>query len=461
LGIPNNFSFTECNYPGPNWKKGTQPNWAKHNKKTDANVCRDIYISNIPWANDCGMVRKENDTHVTFTGQGTVSYDDPLPPIDGQPVGNRQVSSVIKFALAQPKVIRDITTTVTILDEPRLLGAVTRQQFDLNTGLATLSIALSLAAPLRTAALLQNSWPPGLIVTPVGAADNALCRDVADVACQQRYTFTIDPKDLCKVDGNYTFTFSVACHPSIAGTAACPTSMTTAPLSISVQLQGEDICAVVQGVLQVGGTITPHGEFTPATFAFGPLKTAFFQDQTLHFQVTANSINAFPFASSRIILVEAQDKAGVRQKLYDTAAGGPQEGWTFSFASDPANAGNTKTSHKHQFNFIAAPGKFGDVERNKPIDSDVVVAVEVTFVNPIGPGRKRVLTQVVKRQAQNTKTANAQARIQLAAVEGGVPAGTTVGTTARGSSTNNIIETDGAAALVVPSLALLAAAQLF
>jgi hypothetical protein len=342
-----------------------------------------------------------------------------------------------------------------------LLGAVTRQQFDLNTGLATLSIALSLAAPLRTAALLQNSWPPGLIVTPVGAADNALCRDVADVACQQRYTFTIDPKDLCKVDGNYTFTFSVACHPSIAGTAACPTSMTTAPLSISVQLQGEDICAVVQGVLQVGGTITPHGEFTPATFAFGPLKTAFFQDQTLHFQVTANSINAFPFASSRIILVEAQDKAGVRQKLYDTAAGGPQEGWTFSFASDPANAGNTKTSHKHQFNFIAAPGKFGDVERNKPIDSDVVVAVEVTFVNPIGPGRKRVLTQVVKRQAQNTKTANAQARIQLAAVEGGVPAGTTVGTTARGSSTNNIIETDGAAALVVPSLALLAAAQLF
>jgi hypothetical protein len=109
----------------------------------------------------------------------------------------------------------------------------------------------------------------------------------------------------------------------------------------------------------------------------------------------------------------------VRQKLYDTAAGGAQEGWTFSFASDPANAGNTKTSHKHQFNFIAAPGKFGDVERNKPIDSDVVVAVEVTFVNPIGPGRKRVLTQVVKRQAQNTKTANAQVRIQVAAVEGG------------------------------------------
>lgn len=426
-------------------------------------MCRDTYISNIPWATECGMVRSENASHVTFTGQGTVFYDDPLPPIDGQPVGNREVSSVIKFALSQPKVIRDITTTVTILDEPRLLGAVTRQQFDLNTGLATLSIALSLAAPLRTDKLLTSTPPSGLTITPVGAADNALCRDAADVACQQRYTFTIDPKDLCKVDGNYTFTFSVACHPSIAGTASCPTSMTTAPLAISVQLQGEDICAVVQGVLQVGGTITPHGEFTPATFAFGPLKTAFFQDQTLHFQVTANSINAFPFASSKIILVEAQDKAGVRQKLYDTAAGGAQEGWTFSFASDPANAGTTKTSHKHQFSYIAAPGKFGDVERNKPIDSDVVVAVEVTFVNPIGPGRKRVVTQVVKRQAQNTKTANAQARIQVAAVEGVVPVATTtgaVGSTTTGN-TGNIIETDGAAALVVPSLAFLAVAQLF
>ena len=442
----------DCNYPGPNWIKGTQANWADSDRKT-AKVCRDTYISNIPWATDCGMVRSENATHVTFSGQGTVSYDDPLPSIDNVPVGNRQVSSVVKFALAQPKVIRDISTTVTILDEPRLLGAVTRQQFDLNTGLATLSIALSLAAPLRTAALLTSTPPAGLKIVPVGGADNALCRDAADVACQQRYTFTIDPNDLCKVDGNYTFTFSVACHPSIAGTPACPATMTTAPLAISIRLQGEDMCAVVQGVLQVGGTITPHGEFTPATFAFGPLKTAFFQDQTLHFQVTANSINAFPFATSRIILVEAQDKAGARQKLYDRANGGAQAGWTFAFAADPANAGLTKTSHRHQFSYVAAPAKFGDVERNKPIDSDVVVAVEVTFVNPLGPSRKRVVTQLVKRQEPNTKTANAQARIQVNAPEAGAAATTGGGKTVTGV-------TNSAAALV-PSLALLvAAAQL-
>ena len=63
------------------------------------------------------------------------------------------------------------------------------------------------------------------------------------------------------------------------------------------------------------------------------MKTAFFQDQTLQFQVTANSLNGFPFAESSLLLVEAEDKAGVRQTLYDSEAGGAAPGWelTVSF----------------------------------------------------------------------------------------------------------------------------------
>ena len=63
-----------CNYPGANWKKGVHANWATANGQP---VCRDTYISNIPWTNDCAMVRQENATHVTFLGKGTVDYGDP------------------------------------------------------------------------------------------------------------------------------------------------------------------------------------------------------------------------------------------------------------------------------------------------------------------------------------------------------------------------------------------------
>ena len=454
----------DCNYPGKYWKKGTHANWAVTDNAADGSkVCRDTYISDIPWAQDCGMMRSENATHVTFLGKGLVTYEDPLGELDGIKLAPRVVSSVVQFSLSQPKVVRDISTVVRIIDEPRLLGAVTRQQFDLTTGNATLAVALSLAAPLRTTALISSDAPPGLTIVPVGDVDNTLCGNGKDAPCQQRYTFVIDPRALCQVDGTYTFSFAVDCHPLVKGTPDCPVAMTQAALNITVVLDGEDICAVVQGVLAVGGSITSHGEFTPASFLFGPVKNAFFQDQTLHFQVTVNSLNAFPFAASNILTVEAQDKAGVRTMLYNTATGGATEGWSFSFAKDPANTTPDKVAHRHQFSYLAAPDVFGDVERNKPIDSDVVVSVAVEFVNPVGPGgRKRaVVEHLFKRQATNTRTAEATTRIQVATPI--AVATTAAAATVRPGSTAPLLtETEdiNSAAVIMPSLAIVALATL-
>jgi hypothetical protein len=114
--------------------------------------------------------------------------------------------------------------------------------------------------------------------------------------------------------------------------------MTATPLTITVLLDSEDICEVVQGLLSVDGTITPHGEFEPATFGFGAEKRSFVQEQPLYFQVKANSLNGFAFETSSIALVEAENKAGVRQTLYDAANGGATPGWAFAFSADPANA---------------------------------------------------------------------------------------------------------------------------
>ena len=47
------------------------------------------------------MIRSENTTHVTFTGHGTVFYEDSLGELDGIALGARQVSSVVRFELSQ------------------------------------------------------------------------------------------------------------------------------------------------------------------------------------------------------------------------------------------------------------------------------------------------------------------------------------------------------------------------
>jgi hypothetical protein len=414
-----NESNVACNYPGANWRKGVQTNWALDNNQA---VCRDTYVSSIPWDEECALARHENATHVWFDGVGTVEYSDALGEIDGVALDTRQVASVIKIALYQPKMVRDITTAVRVYDEPRLLGAVTRQLFDFRAGTATLTVVVSLAAPLRTTSVTMITGPAGILVEQqAGGIDSTQCGDSVDAICRQKYTYTLDPQQLCQFDGAYVFNHAIACHPSVANTPACPLEMTAAPLTITVLLDSEDICEVVQGLLSVDGTITPHGAFELATFGFGAVKRSFLQEQAIYFQVKANSLNGFAFESSSIALVEAENKAGVRQTLYDATNGGATPGWSFAFNTDPANAVGTATTHRHEFSFLAAPAVFGDVERNLPVNSDVVVAVQVAFVSPVGPGgRKRHVATlehrlVARQAASNERTAQADTNIQVEA----------------------------------------------
>ena len=380
-----NATNAACNYPGDNWWHGVDA--------TSQADCRDVYTSSIPWpvaASQCGMTRSENATHVTFNGVGVVNYEDLLPALDGVQLDPRQVRSIVQFSLVQPKIISDITTTVTTLDEPRLLSAITRQQYDYQTRNATLALVLSLAAPLRTLSLQSVTPPNGIAIVQSGAINNALCGDALNATCQQTYTFGIDPGVECQLDGVYAFTFSVACHPSIANTAQCPTAMTTLPLSINVTLDSEDICEVVQQLLQVEGTLTSHGTFDLPTFTFGAEKTSFFQEQSVHFQCTVDSLNGFPYESSRLLTVALEDKNGTRKTIYNADDGGAVDGWSFAF---DANATRGFTTHRHHFVYQPSIASFGDVLRNQPINSRVFVDVEVRFINAAGPARRRSVIQ--------------------------------------------------------------------
>lgn len=430
-----NGSNPACNFPGAHWRKGVQSDWATDGANQ---VCRDTYLSAVPWTELCGLVRGENSTHVWFGGNATVSYSDSLGSLDGIPLGSRQLSSTQQFTILQPKMIREISTQVRILDEPRLLGAVTSQQFNYLQGTATLAVTLSLAAPLRTAALTMASGPAGISISQPsgGSLDNSLCGDAVDAVCHQKYTHTLDPQALCEFDGTYTFVHTVVCHPSVANTPACPLASTQAPLSIVVVLDSEDICKVIENLIGVSGTISSHADFNSSSFVFGALKTSFFQDQTLHFQVVADSTNDFPFASSSIALVQVEDNAGVRRTVFERDNGGATAGWSFNTAASPANAALAATEHRHQFSFAPAPDVFGTVLRNVPADSDVVVAMDVAFVNPIGAKRKRTVLKRFAAAADATteRSAEANTMIRMIATDddsnnNNVAAGTTRGVT--------------------------------
>lgn len=99
-----NAQKSDCNYPGRHWRKGVEANWMRH-PNTGAPVCRDTYISDIPWTLDCGLRRTENATHVRFAGQGTVVFEEPLGSIDGIALGSREVIAIVQFAIVHPRTI--------------------------------------------------------------------------------------------------------------------------------------------------------------------------------------------------------------------------------------------------------------------------------------------------------------------------------------------------------------------
>jgi hypothetical protein len=99
----------------------------------------------------------------------------------------------------------------------------------------------------------------------------------------------------------------------------------------------------------------------------------------------------------------------VRRTVFERDNGGATAGWSFNTAASPANAALAATEHRHQFSFAPAPDVFGTVLRNVPADSDVVVAMDVAFVNPIGAKRKRTVLKRFAAAADATTERSAEA----------------------------------------------------
>ena len=415
-----NASEPLCNYPGPNWFKGIVDGAA-------AAACGDAFVSTIPWvlaASRCGMRESMNATTVAFAGAASVQYSDVLPALDELELAPRAVASVVQYVVEQPRSLDGLTASVNTYNNPTLLGAVTRQRYDLASGTAELTVLISLAAPLKTDGVTMSAAPSDIALAPSTAAnaiDNTRCADSATTPCQQAYTFVLTP-ELCSLNGTFAFEFNVVCQPSVAGTPQCPTGGAVTLLSIGVTLTSEDLCALARQRLRVSGALASFESFDEAAFAPGAARTAFFQSQTQHYVLTVLSEDGFALASSALSSIVLQQLSGNATSvisLFDKAAA-PTSPAAFAFGAS-AQAASGLTTHQHHFYFTPAPEAFGVVARNKPVASNVVASVDLAFLN----GKRKRLVYALKAVAGDAVNAKFQERVDVAADEAVVESTTT------------------------------------
>ena len=429
-----NASEPLCNYPGPNWFKGIVDGAA---------TCGDAFVSTIPWvlaASRCGMRESMNATTVAFAGAASVQYSDVLPAIDELELAPRAVASVVQYVVEQPRSLDGLTASVNTYNNPTLLGAVTRQRYDLASGTAELTVLISLAAPLKTDGVTMSAAPSDIALAPSTAAnaiDNTRCADSATTPCQQAYTFVLTP-ELCSLNGTFAFEFNVVCQPSVAGTPQCPTGGAVTLLSIGVTLTSEDLCALARQRLRVSGALASFESFDEAAFAPGAARTAFFQSQTQHYVLTVLSEDGFALASSALSSIVLQQLSGNATSvisLFDKAAA-PTSPAAFAFGAS-AQAASGLTTHQHHFYFTPAPEAFGVVARNKPVASNVVASVDLAFLN----GKRKRLVYALKAVAGDAVNAKFQERVDVAADEAVVESTTKTTTMINGSKASTAANT--------------------
>lgn len=369
-----NASEPLCNYPGLYWTKGVD---------VSETPCSDAFVSSIPWAlasSACGLTSMMNATTVALFGLANVVYSDVLPPLDGLELPPRELSSVVQFVIEQPRSLDGLTASVNTFNDPMLLGAVTQQRYDVVANEATLTVLISLAAPLKTAGVVVHAAPSDIDATPVGIVDNTRCADNVTTPCQQAYTLTLEPT-LCSLNGTFELQFDVVCQQSVAGTEQCPTGGATTTLSISVTLTSEDLCQLARQRLRVSGSLASYATIDESTFALGAAKTAFFQAQTQHYLLSVVSDDGFALASSTIrsVLLQLNTSGTPLLALFNSSAE-VTSAPAFAYSSF-AKAASGQTAHQHYFRFTPAPEAFGAVARNTPVNTNVVANVDLTFVN--------------------------------------------------------------------------------
>jgi hypothetical protein len=187
---------------------------------------------------------------------------------------------------------------------------------------------------------------------------------------------------------------AAAWRPPTARSAAadCPVDSTTLPLTVTVTMDSEDLCAAQVRAVTLTPTLTSHVAFDSATKVFGAEKRAFFQQQPVFFKLLLAS-GGFLIDSARMLeVVVATTTASGDVIVYDGTTA--TSGW--SFDSTPVVASATisaATTQIVEFHFTPNPLVFGTVSRAAPFTSNVVVAAEVVFVNTAG-ARKRVVLQL-------------------------------------------------------------------
>jgi len=224
------------------------------------------------------FLEKEGDGKavLNFENLGEQSIYRPTPIV-------RSILSVLPFIVQYPKHITVNLNDVRIYSAISVLASITNQEFISNIdnppGIANITLLTSVQYPYVLEFSSITSQQVGLTIDYINSNNNC----PTSSTCTQNWYFNIIPdKNMCNIDGLYTFNFTLICQ-----TTNCPLDSSTNTGYIEFLLQSSNICPEIVETIDLTGSMTSYEEIQHLN-----IKDDFLPHQTIYFEVDVNSTKA-------------------------------------------------------------------------------------------------------------------------------------------------------------------------
>lgn len=277
--------------------------------------CHEQYDFELPWSQAvaCGWTEDNSQPgYKIWFNDLFVQHHDLLSVFRGSPV-YRDTQHTFHVQLKFRTTV-EVSTTLNILAPVNLLAAITRQQFDPESGLGTIEFTTSLQWPFELVNPRMNDQPLNLSIS-LGATQ-LNCGATSGNVCNQKYTLHIEPgPEICTLSGPYTLLFDLVCRGSPQD---CPLDAAVTA-NVTGLVFSENFCAGLDIDIGLTGSME--------TFA-DPLmtipKTSFLSSQQVYFKISLSTDGTGEITDSRITDIKVENgnqTTFVRQDGVPTPAG--------------------------------------------------------------------------------------------------------------------------------------------
>lgn len=252
---------------------------------------KNSYDFELPWtqAVACGWVEDNTQAgYKIWRNDLFVRHHDMLSVFRGTPV-YRDTQHTFGVQLKFRTTV-EVSTTLSIFAPVNLLAAITRQQFDPDTGLGTIEFTTSLQWPFELTNPRMNDQPVNLSISVGSAQLN--CGAATGNVCNQKYALTIVPgPEICTLSGPYTLTFDIVCRGSPAD---CPLDA-----SVTANVTGfvfsENFCAGLDIDIGLIGSMEAYADSDMSV-----PKTSFLPGQAVFFKISLSTDGTGEITDSKI-----------------------------------------------------------------------------------------------------------------------------------------------------------------